>query len=185
MAGTARALGSYSGAAIALHWVIALAIFGQLIGIEYAESLPKGDPALPFLFMMHKSTGLTILGLTLVRVIMRLQRGFLPLPVHMSGWEVALARASHVGFYALLLLMPLTGWIFSVSAERTFDWYGLFAVPPLPLRAFAETAHELHEWGATAFLVLIGLHIAGALKHQFLDRDGLMRRMLPGDGATK
>ncbi len=169
----------YSRMAIALHWIIALAIIGQFIGMEYGESLPKGDPSLGTLYMLHKSTGITILALTILRLAIRLKRGFLPLPIHMAGWEVFLARATHVGFYLMMLLMPLSGWIFSVSAKRGLDWFGLFPVPVLPLEGLKDIAHEFHELGAWALIVLFVLHVLGALKHHFLDRDDIAARMIP------
>ena len=172
--------GRYSAAAITLHWLIALAVIGQFIGMRYAEGLERTDPMMGTVFMLHKSTGLTILVLTLIRLGIRIPRGFLPLPEHMAGWEVVLARTTHIGFYALLLLMPLTGWIFGISAERGLDWYGLFSVPPLPLKGLAELAHEFHEYGAWVLLALFVLHVSGALKHHFLDRDLVLTRMIPG-----
>ncbi|MBV7256510.1 cytochrome b [Pacificimonas sp. WHA3] len=174
---TARS--SYSRGAIWLHWIIALVIIGQFLGMQYDETLAETDPARGTIYMLHKSFGLTILFLTLVRLIIRLRQGFLPLPPHMAGWEVMLARVTHFGFYALLLLMPLTGWIFGVSAKRGLDYFGLVPVPVLPLEGLAELAHELHEYGAWAFVILFILHVAGALKHHYLDRDDVATRMIP------
>ncbi|MGB3723694.1 MAG: cytochrome b [Pacificimonas sp.] len=169
----------YSRAAIWLHWIIALAIIGQFAGMEYGETLVKGDPITATLYMLHKSTGITILALTLLRLAIRLRRGFLPLPAHMVSWEVILARVTHIGFYVLMLLMPLSGWIFAVSAKRGLDWFGLFPVPPLPLASLADLAHEFHEIGAWALIALFVLHVLGALKHHYLDRDNVAARMIP------
>ncbi len=170
---------SYSRAAITLHWLIALAVIGQFLGIQYAEGLSREDPAMATVYMIHKSTGLTILALTLIRLFIRLRRGFIPLPQHMAGWEIVLARGTHVAFYALLLLMPLSGWIFGISADRGLDWYGIFPVPALPAGGLADAAHQFHELGAWALVILFVLHVLGALKHQFLDRDDVLARMLP------
>lgn len=169
----------YSSSSVLLHWVIALLVAIQYLGITYLEGLERGDPFLGPGYMLHKSTGLTILALTLLRILLRLCERFKPLPRHMAGWEKLFARATHIGFYFLLLLMPLSGWIFGVSVERGLYWYGLFSVPVLPLDGLSEAAHEAHEFGAYALLILIALHVAGALKHHFLDRDAVLHRMLP------
>lgn len=169
----------YSRAAIWLHWIIALAIIGQFVGMEYGETLAKGDPFAGTLYMLHKSTGITILVLTLLRLLIRVRRGFLPLPAHMVSWEVVLARMTHAGFYGLMLLMPLSGWIFAVSAKRGLDWFGLFAIPPLPLDGLKDLAHQFHEIGAWALIALFVLHVLGALKHHYLDRDDVAARMVP------
>lgn len=169
----------YSSLSIFLHWLIALLVAGQFIGMSYLEGLERGDPFLGPGYMLHKSTGLTILALTLVRIVARLTEKFPELPEHMAMWERILARSTHIGFYGLLLLMPVSGWAFGVTAERGLDWYGLFGVPELPLAGLREVAHEAHEVGAYAFLVLIAAHVAGALKHHLLDRDTVLHRMLP------
>ena len=176
---------SYSKMAIALHWAVAILVLGNIAGGLYMSSL--FDSELPELMeqgaaiaAIHKPVGILVLLLTLLRLALRLREPTFPLPSHMRGWEVALARSTHWLFYALLVAVPLFGWAFAVTDARPLSVFGLFDVPPLP---FGEAArgvlHEAHEIGGKAMLGLVLLHVAGALKHQFLDRDDVVARMLP------
>src|SRR3990170_2071481 len=170
----------YSLVAILLHWAIALALGFQL---ALGFSMPKDERGFA-LFQLHKSVGITILLLTLARVAWRLARR--PPPAVEGGFQGFLAKAVHTLLYVFMIGMPLTGWAV-VSTSRieipTLFW-GAIPWPHLPLpgslnEAFEET-HELLAWIGIA---LIALHVAGALRHQFLVRDGLLRRMGPGGSA--
>ena len=179
----------YSRAAIILHWLIALLIIGNLVGgllMDYF--LDSADPAMKKLgfqiIQLHKSFGLTVLVLSLVRLGMRLSAGFPPLPGHMTGLERVLARITHYGFYALMLLIPLSGWVMVSASTLGFptSYFGLFDWPHLPIPTSKETsgsASEVHEILGYMAIGLISLHVAGALKHQFFDRDDVLSRMLP------
>ncbi len=175
----------YSNAAIALHWTIAILVIAQVVFvILFHNLLDSSDPAEKAagatFAMLHKSTGLLILAVTLGRLGLRLSEGFIPLPGHMRTWEVILARGNHILFYMLLLALPLAGWAFAVTAERPLMWYGLFEVPVIPLAKVARGGlHEAHEILALLTIALVVLHICGALKHYFLDRDDVVARMLP------
>ncbi|WP_448579590.1 cytochrome b [Thermaurantiacus sp.] len=179
----------YSRLAIALHWVIALMILGNLVGglvaHEMLEAATGADRAQGLRLMeLHKSAGLTILGLSLVRLATRLLAGVPALPVHMTATERALARIVHGGFYVLMLALPLAGWVM-VSASPSaapLSWFGLVSWPLLPVPVSAglgEAAAEAHELLALGMLALLALHVAGALKHHVLDRDEVLARMLP------
>src|SRR5690606_35827130 len=131
---------------------------------------------------LHKSVGITILLLTLARLGWRFKEPWRPLPLTTPGWQKALARTTHVGFYVVLIAMPLVGWAASSAAGRDIVWFGLFDWPLLPVGGGRETAGALmdvHSLGAKALYILIGLHVLGALKHQFIDRDNVVRRMIP------
>ena len=170
----------YSNVSIALHWIIALLVFGQ-IGLVMAHDATEGDLSRNFV-MLHKSGGLLILMLTLVRIGWRFKEPLKALPVEMAGWQRLLARVTQIGFYALLIGMPLGGWVASSAAGREILFYGLFEWPLLPISGGREVARqfmEMHELAAKALYVLLALHIAGALKHQFIDKDNVLRRMLP------
>ncbi len=171
---------TYSGVSIFLHWFIALLVVAQVVLIAISDEVSGSDRGL--WIGLHKSTGLTILVLTLVRLAWRLKEPWHPLPVDTPGWQKLAARATHVGFYVVLLAMPLVGWAASSAAGRDILWYGLFEWPLLPIGGGRDVARDLmdfHSLGAKALYVLIGLHILGALKHQFIDRDNEVRRMLP------
>ena len=170
----------YSNVSIALHWIIALLALGQIGLIMISDHVSGSDRG--YWMMLHKSGGLLILTLTVIRLLWRFKEPWKPLPVDMPRWQKWLARVTHIGFYALLLGMPLGGWMASSAAGREILFYGLFEWPLLPIGGGRDTARMLmegHELAAKFLYVLIGLHIAGALKHQFLDKDNELRKMLP------
>jgi cytochrome b561/polyisoprenoid-binding protein YceI len=192
-----RAAGSarYSILAIVLHWAIALAIVLQIVLAGRMEG-----PLTPETFavtQLHKSVGITILLLSLVRLAWRLIHPPAPLPDTMARWERVLAQVVHVGFYVVMIAMPLTGWIM-VSASRIQVPTLLYGVVPWPdvpgLHDLAPAAKRMwHEFGETAhgaiaklIYVLLGLHVAGALKHQLFSRDEpVLARMAPGAVAGR
>ncbi|MEA3540288.1 MAG: cytochrome b [Pseudomonadota bacterium] len=169
---------SYSRTAITLHWLIAVLVFGNIVGAVYAEGLPDAERGA--IMGIHKSVGITVLALTLWRLVLRLKAGFLVLPAHMKAWEIALARFTHIGFYVLLLVLPLSGWAFAASPEWPLVWFDLVPLPDSPLgKAGRGVFHALHGPAAFLALVLVVLHVLGALKHHFIDRDDVLSRMLP------
>ena len=163
--------GRYSGVAILFHWTIAALVLANLwIGL-IGGSMPA-----------HKAIGITVLVLTLGRIGWRLGHATPPLPAGTPGWERLAASASHALFYVLLLVLPLSGWAMVSGAKRNpLDWFGLFPIPYLPISpSLAHQGHEAHEVLGFAMLGLVALHIAAALRHHFLLRDGMLARMLPG-----
>ncbi|HEV7352631.1 MAG TPA: cytochrome b [Brevundimonas sp.] len=170
----------YSTVAIALHWGIAVLVLMQ-IGLYFAADAVEGPAARTFIDV-HKASGLSILVLTLIRLLWRVRHPAPPLPAATPGWQRYLARITQVLFYVVLIALPLGGWAASSAAQRPIDWFGLFNWPLLPLPADRELAGalmQMHENGAKVLYVLLALHVAGALKHQFIDRDSVLRRMLP------
>lgn len=175
----------YSRFAIWMHWIIALIIIGNLIGgLTLDLFLDSADPAMKQLGFtiigLHKSLGLTVILLTLARIAGRLASPPPALPAHMTGIEVMLSRATHLLFYALMLLMPLSGWAMSSTGKTVYPiaWFGLFDVPLLPLpKSLGGLFHESHELLGWIFIATIALHVAAALKHQIFDRDNLLARM--------
>lgn len=179
----------YTKVAITLHWLIALAIIALLImGLLMSEDdlLPKD---LRFeMFQWHKSLGLSVLVLSVVRLVWRLLHRPPEFPDHMPVWEKMAAKATHRFFYFMMLALPLSGW--AVVSSSSFGlptyWFGLFEWPHLPGLAESankETLHgmaeEGHEILANIMMVLLALHIGAALKHYFIDRDEVVSHMLP------
>lgn len=179
----------YSALSILLHWLIALLVLANLAGGFVAsgllESAAAGDRAQGLaMIRLHQSFGLTVLLLSVLRLLLRLFEGFPPLPGHMTATERLLARATHWGFHLLLVAIPLAGWMMVSASPRgaAITWFGLFPWPRLPTGAdagLADAAGGAHEALAIGAIALILLHVAGALKHQLLDRDELLWRMLP------
>jgi len=190
----------YSGVAIALHWLIALGIFVMIpLGLWMSDAISDpGRQALAYqAFQLHKAIGFTILALTLVRIVWRLLNPPPPPLPSLHSWELFLSRATHAGFYAGLLLLPLTGWVYvstgwavatDSSLQVATSWFGLFEIPHLGFveaasvqgrRELAFSSAGAHEALAFGAIALIVLHVAGALKHQFVDRDATMSAMVP------
>lgn len=170
----------YSTVSLALHWVIAAAVLAQILLVT-AHEATEGPLSREFI-NLHKSVGLTILVLTLARIGWRLANPAIALPAHMPRWQKVLARATHVLFYAALIVMPLTGWLASSAGGRDIVWFGLFDWPLLPVSGGREAARgfmAIHGLVVKGLYVLIGLHVLGALKHQFVDRDNVLHRMIP------
>lgn len=168
----------YSTVSLVLHWLIAALVIGQVVLISLHEAEDGPDPYI----MLHKSGGATILILTLIRIGWRLANPALPLPVTTPRWQKVAARATHVLFYVVLLVMPLTGWIAGSAVGRGFEYYGLFDFPLLPVGGGRDTAGmmmDIHETVVKGLYVLIALHVLGALKHHFVDRDNVLHRMIP------
>lgn len=174
----------YNAVAVFLHWTIALLILGMI-----ALGLTMGDIPIKYRFLaynLHKSFGLLVLALSLFRLYWRLTHKAPPLPEGMPGWERFGAHASHTLFYFIILALPLSGWIM-VSANAKFPtvFFSLFDVPKFPLPAAYDThaTHELfegvHYYLAMGTLALVAVHVGAALKHHFIDKDSVLRRMLP------
>lgn len=172
----------YSTVAIVLHWLIAAMILANVIlggRMEDARGLEKFE-----LYQLHKSIGLSILILTLARLGWRLGNPAPALPETMKPWERRVARSVQVGFYVLLIGVPIGGWA-AVSASPVPIPTELWGVVPwfdLPVERSRETFKEIaemHELGVKAIYVLLALHVLGALKHHFVDRDAVLWSMAP------
>lgn len=170
----------YSKVAMLLHWLIAIAVIANWQIAERAHDLPQ--EARGEVMSYHFSLGMTILLLTLLRVIWRLMHRPPALSASLQPWERILAKTTHTLFYILLIGLPLGGWIAMSGYGSGVPFWGLFEFPALPLGLDEGTGHEIFELHATAGTVLIylaGLHVLGALKHTFVDKDGNLFRMLP------
>jgi len=178
----------FGAVAQTLHWVIAGLIILQYVLVELAEEAEharKTNPAAAMeqlaLMARHKSFGITILALALLRLLWRWRSPPPAFPVAMPHWQIWVARALHYAFYALLILLPVTGWLMSSAANRPVSWFGLFTLPDLvaPDKSLRHTLGEVHETAFSTLFVLAVVHVAAALKHHWFDRDDVLRRMLP------
>lgn len=172
----------YSAIAILLHWAIAALIIVNLaLGIGHDAF---GRASMPTVMGIHKSIGFTVLVLSLARLAWRLAHPAPALPAAMPGWQVVLARATHIFFYVAIIALPLTGWLMSSASPLRFplEFFGLFPIPYLPVPQSREAAGgwgQAHELLGFATIGVLLLHVAGALKHHFVDRDDVLVRMLP------
>lgn len=190
----------YSSVAILLHWLIGLAILANIpLAWWMTDNLQNPDEASRVFaaYQLHKSIGITVLVLTVLRLAWRLTHRPPPLPEGMRGWERFLARGTHIILYVVMIMLPLTGWAYVSAgwntqlnvpfAVPTF-WFGLFEWPHIGWVATAPDAEragaaaaamETHELLAWIALGLVALHAAAALKHHFFDKDDVLATMLP------
>jgi cytochrome b561 len=180
----------YGTGAMILHWAIAALLIANIcLGLYFAD-LPHSDPWKFELTQLHKSIGLTVLTLSILRLAWRLTHSVPPLPADMHRALRFAARATHWLFYFLIIAIPLSGWIM-VSASRLglpthyfhlFYWPNLWFMADLPrsqkvaLHDPLQSVHNVLAWSA---IVLIPLHVLAAFYHQYIRRDELLLRMLP------
>jgi len=183
----------YTGVAIAFHWVVALLM---IVNVALAWIWPLApDEAVRPLIQNHKSIGITLLGLVILRLVWRLTHRPPALSDHLKSWEKRLAHAAHIGLYVLMFALPLSGWIMDSAWERAAQnpnfWFGLFEWPRIaPIMALdpaaKKTVHDIfgeaHDISGKIMYLLFFLHLAGALKHQFIDKNRGIARMMPGQG---
>ena len=172
----------YTGTAIALHWLLALLIIGTFSLGVYMADLPFSPSRLKY-YSWHKWAGVSILVLSFVRLAWRITHRP-PANVAMPGWQATAAHATHRLLYALFFIVPLLGWAYSSAAGFPIVWFGLLQLPDfVPVdKVLAEAIKPWHERSAMLMAALVLLHIAGAAKHQFIERDGLINRMRPARG---
>jgi len=162
------------------HWVIVVLIITQFVLINIEGNLPLGLQKLIWL-ARHKSVGITILGLAILRLIWRWMNPAPALPDTLKPYERVLAKVTHVGLYVLLFIMPLTGWMMSSARNFPVSWFNLVQLPDLvgPNRALYDTLHTTHAVLAWLLVGVATLHVLAALKHHFVLKDDTLRRMLP------
>ncbi len=168
-----------------LHWLIVALIILQVSLALTAKTLPRG-PALFAIIGYHKSIGITILGLAVIRLLWRWMNPVPALPTTLKPYERGLARFTHAGLYVILFAMPLSGWMGSSAHGIPVKWFNLLTVPALVGKdlPLSKLMGEVHYALAISLGVIVSLHIAAALKHHFVLRDDTLRRMLPGGRTT-
>ncbi len=172
----------YSGTAIALHWLLALALLGSFIVGVYMSDLPVSPQRLK-LYNWHKWAGICILALSALRLLWRLTHRP-PADVAMPQWQRRSAHAVHILLYGLFFAVPLAGWAYSSAAGFPVVVFGVLPLPDFvaPSKELAEAIKPLHKILAFTMAALVLAHVAAALKHHFVDGDGLLSRMRPGRG---
>lgn len=182
---TASTSTRYGATAIALHWLLALALVGLFVLGLYMTGLPFSPQRLK-LYNWHKWVGMVVLTLSFIRLFWRLTHRAPALPTAvaaaMPAWQHWVHHGTHYALYALFFAVPLLGWAYSSAAGFPIVVFGVLPLPDFVAadKALAEVIKPWHGYAAYAMAALVALHVAAALKHQFIDGDGLMSRMLPG-----
>lgn len=189
----------YTKTAVILHWLIAIAILGMFALGWYMTGLPKegskqiaydlfdwgiytwqlAEEASPrtFYFNLHKSIGITLFGLIIIRILWRITHKPPALLKSYKTWERKLATGAHHLLYLLMFAMPLSGLITAVSSKYGVHWFGLPFIKGLDSAGLRDVFKEAHEIIAILILIALFFHIAGALKHKLIDKDDTLKRM--------
>ena len=176
----------YTSVAIILHWVMALLIFATWSIAIAIDDMPL-SPARITGLSWHKWLGVTLFFLVLVRILWRIAHPAPPLKLAMQVWQERAMQLTHLALYLLMLLIPVVGWLMSSAKGYTVNYFGLFELPDLvdKNKPLGHLLKEIHEWMANGLMLLVGLHILAALKHQFIDKDGLLSRMTFGASSNE
>lgn len=175
----------YTATAMLFHWLLAVGLIGLLGFGWYMVGLPFSPAKLKYI-NWHKWAGVTILALSVLRLLWRLTHRPPALPAAMAKamprWQHWAHHAVHHLLYGLFFAVPLIGWAYSSAAGFPIVWFGVLQLPDLvsPNPELAEAIKPWHMLTAYTLAALIALHLAAVLKHQLIDRDGLLRRMWPG-----
>ena len=172
---------TWGGVARGFHWLIAALILAQFVIGSVAEEM-KLTPAKLDLFVWHKSIGVTIFLLAVLRLLWRLGNPPPAMPAGTSRWEQRLAALGHWALYVLMFAVPISGWLVSDASRVPFKAFFLLPMPDMieTSRSLQEAAEEVHEVLTMTLLVIAIVHIAAALRHHFLLQDDVLRRMLTG-----
>lgn len=172
---------SYGSITKTLHWLLVLLIAVMLVLGYVMSDLPDKDPTKGLLIHIHASTGFVILVLGVLFILWRLAN---PRPslAALPAWQRGLARLTHLLLYAIIVLQPILGIIVINASGHPVNVYGLFTLPMIAgnSKALASGVLEAHEFLAGVLIAVAALHLTGALVHQFVERDDVLQRMLPG-----
>lgn len=184
------AMPRYTTTAIWLHWTIALLLAANITLALTADYFPES--AVRTVIDTHKSIGITVLGLVLLRIVWRWRHTPPALPGTYAGWEKTASHAAHITLYALILALPISGWMhdsaWKDAATHPMTLFGLIPwprlgflmhLPPAEKEVWHDRLYAAHAWLAYGLYALFALHVAGALKHQWLDGEKELQRMWP------
>lgn len=171
----------YTATAIGLHWLIAFGIFAAFgLGL-YMTGIPGLTPTKLKLFSWHKWLGVTIFAVAVLRVLWRATHAAPPVAAGTPAWQARAAAAAHHLLYVLILVVPLTGYFYSLSAGVPVVYLGLWKMPVLieANTTLKPILQAVHAWLNYLMAGIVLLHAAAAIKHQLIDRDGTLARMIP------
>jgi cytochrome b561 len=171
----------YTTVAILFHWLIALMIIGAFTMGVVMTDIPGITPTKLKYYSWHKWAGVTILALATLRLLWRLTHAAPPYPASMPVWQKSAANALHGLLYVLMFAVPLSGYFYTLAAGYPVVYFGLFELPVLIAKnpELSPILKGLHYWLNMALAASVAAHVAAALKHHFIDRDGVIKRMMP------
>ena len=174
-----NSLHTYGMGSIIIHWGMALVIIGMYPLGLYIDTLDYYDPAYRTVPQWHKSIGLILMGLLIIRMLWRVIN-VQPLPMPQPKLLQMVTKLAHSGLYLLLLIALVSGYMISTADGRPIALFNLFEVPALPAvtENQEDIAGEIHYWSTTALITLAGLHALAALKHHYINKDNTLKRML-------
>ena len=168
----------YTHVAVILHWIIALGVLGQIAFGWWMIDIPKSPPGVrAYWFNIHKSIGITLGVLIIVRVIWALMHRAPPLPDHIPAWQKLASKASHLALYVCMIIMPLSGYLGSSFTKYPIKYWGM-TLPNWGWEspALKDICSDVHQITVIVFMVLIAIHIAAAVKHM-IGRDSVIQRI--------
>jgi cytochrome b561 len=171
----------YTTPAIVLHWLIALLIVANFVLGLVMTDIPGLTPTKLRYFSWHKWAGIVVLALATLRLLWRLYRQPPAYPASLPAWQARVSHRLHQVLYGLMFAVPLSGYFYSMAAGVPVVLFGLFALPTLieASPTLKPVLGALHYWLNMGLAALVAVHVLAALKHLFIDRDGIMGRMLP------
>jgi cytochrome b561 len=177
----------YTGTAIALHWLIAVLLLGQFVFGLMLEDIPRGTPARGYYVNLHKSSGIVIGLLILLRLGWRLTHRPPPLPAAMPSWQRHAARLSHAALYLCMLALPLSGYLASNFSRHGVKFFNLVRWAPWGPddKTLYALFNSIHHLAALLLALFVAVHVLAVAKHMLFDRDGLLLRMWPRRGKRR
>ena len=171
----------YTRTAVWLHWFIAILLLGQFLFGWYLTGVPRGTPERGYLVNLHKSTGLVIGLLVVLRLAWRMTHAPPPLPDSVPRWQQTAATQTHRLLYLLMLVMPLSGFVASNFSKFGVKFFNVLQLGPwgVESKVIYAVFNETHKACAWLLMVLVIVHVLAAVKHRLVDRDAVFSRMLP------
>lgn len=174
--GNATGTWTYARPALALHWILAVSLTG-MVALGWFMISIEDDPGSDWYFNLHKSIGISIFLLVLLRIVWRLTHRPEPLPSFVPAWQIKLSSVTQMLLYTCMIVLPVAGFIGARYSKDGIAFFGVALPTAVPNHDLAELFFSVH--GVTAWILvgLVALHVAGALKHLLIDRDGVFQRM--------
>lgn len=173
-------IASYGSISKLFHWIMSFLIFAMIIVGFIMDDLPEHMQST--IYLVHKSLGLVLLTLVILRILWTLNNPKPLLPPRTRPWEIMIERLVHLLLYVFMLAMPLSGWIMSSAAGYHPNFFGLITLPMpgIPIsESLSAVAHDVHTISSWALITVVVLHMLAALKHHFIHKDNILKRMMP------